>query len=71
MAYSDAYGEFFGRMNERGNVDILHVEDGYPATRLDATVYPIGSEVSAKYEHPQGIELSVADAQKLGIEIEK
>src|SRR5258708_27897008 len=41
MTYSDKYGEFFGRLDERGNVCVLHVEDGLPATRLDASVYPI------------------------------
>lgn len=70
MTYSDQHGEFFGRINDAGNVDVLHVEDGAAATRLDAGVYPVGSDVSARYEHPAGIVLSRADADKLGIEIE-
>lgn len=68
--YSDKHGEFFGRINEDGNVDVLHVEDGSAATRLDASVYPVGSDVSARYEHPAGIVLTRDDATKLGIEIE-
>jgi hypothetical protein len=82
--YSDKYGQFFGRLDERGNVTVLHVEDGLPATRLDASVYPViadatddgelanwrSSSLSARYEFPEGIVLSRADADKLGIEIE-
>ena len=67
--YSDKHGDFFGRINQDGNVDVLHI-DGAAATRLDASVYPVGSDVSARYEHPAGIVLTRADADKLGIEIE-
>ncbi len=70
MSYSDQYGKFFGRLDGRGNVAVLHVEDGAAATRLDAAVYPIGSQLSARYEHPEGIVLSRADAKSLGLEIE-
>ena len=69
MAYTDQHGEFFGRTNENGNVDVLHA-DGSAATRLDASVYPVGSDVSARYEHPAGIVLTRADADRLGLEIE-
>jgi len=71
MTYTDKFGSFFGRINSNGNVDVLHVEDGEAARRLDASVYPVDSELSARYEHADGIELSVVDAEKLGIEIEK
>lgn len=67
--YSDENGEFFGRINEDGNVLVLHL-DGVAATRLDANVYPIGSDLSARYEHAAGIVLSRNDAERLGIEIE-
>ena len=33
--------------------------------------YPVGSELSARYEHPEGITLRPHDAEKLGIEIEE
>jgi hypothetical protein len=69
--YSDKHGEFFGRINELGNVDVLHVEDGAVATRIDANVYPVGSTVSARYEHPTGIVLSRFDAAALGIMIDE
>jgi hypothetical protein len=69
MAYSDKHGEFFGRKAD-GGVAVLHIADGEAATRLDASVYPVGSELSARYEHPEGIVLSEADAATLGIEIE-
>lgn len=67
--YSDQYGEFFGRLNEDGNVDVLHVEDGAAATRLDCSVYAIGSDgsQSVRYEHPEGIVISAADARRIGL----
>lgn len=70
MSYADKHGAFFGRITEAGDVAVFH-EDGSVATRLDANVYPVGSKVSARYEHPQGITLTRADAQKLGIELER
>lgn len=70
MSYADKHGSFFGRINEDGNVDVLHAEDGMAATRLDASVYPVGSDVSARYEHPAGIVLTRDDAAKLAIDIE-
>lgn len=70
MSYQDKFGSFFGRINADGNVIVLHSEDGEAATRLDASVYPIGSEQSARYEHASGIVLSKDDAAKIGLEIE-
>lgn len=70
MAYSDKYGNFFGLLTDGGNVAVFHVEDGAPATRLDALVYPIDSGTSARHEHPEGIVLRRADADDLGIEVE-
>ena len=69
MTYSDQYGEFFGRKTETG-ILILHIDDGEPATRLDASVYPVGASLSTLYEHPEGIILTPDDASRLGIEIE-
>lgn len=62
--------EIFGRINNDGNVAILYAEDGAAVTRLDANVYPVGSELSVRYEHPEGIVLTRSDAAKLGIKIE-
>jgi hypothetical protein len=71
MTYSDKHGEFFGRKADgSGFVMVLHVEDGAPATRLDANVYPVGSELSARHEHPEGILLHAHDAAALGLDIE-
>jgi hypothetical protein len=67
--YADEYGSFFGRLNEDGNVIVLH-ETGEAATRLDANVYPVGSQLSARNEHAAGIVLSRADAARLGLGIE-
>lgn len=64
------FNEFFGRIiNENNNVAIFH-NTGERATRLDANVYPINSGISARYEHADGIILSLYDAKKLNISIE-
>ncbi len=80
MSYRDKYGEFFGRYDAHGNVMVMHVEDGSPATRLDASVYPVQylgenactrtGDLSARYEHPNGITLTPEDAACLDLEIE-
>jgi hypothetical protein len=62
-------GKMFYRINDDGNAIILH-ESGEMVTRIDANVYPVGSDLSARYEHPEGIVLTIADAEKLGIEVE-
>ncbi len=49
---------------------ILYVEDGELVTRIDADVYPVDSNLGARYEHPEGIKLTLADVKKLGITIE-
>jgi len=66
----NAHSQIFGRINDAGNVDVLMTEDGSPCTRIDENVYPVGSSLSARHEHPDGIVLSSADAKKIGIEIE-
>lgn len=63
----------FGRVNSSGNVDVLYADDGYAVTRFDntiATVYPVDSDFSAAYEHPEGITLTQEDAEKIGLNIE-
>ena len=59
-------GIMFYRENTTGNAQIFE-DDGDVATRIDADVYPVGSDTSARYEHPEGIILTVADAETLGI----
>jgi len=61
----------FGRLNFAGTVDVLDVETGEAITRLELDVYPVGSQLSARYDHPEGIALTVADAQRIGLEIER
>lgn len=56
----------FYRIDTNGNAQIFN-EDGTPATRIDANVYPVGSTLSARYEHADGITLTVADAESIGI----
>lgn len=70
MTYTDKYGSFFGRVNGNDLVSVLHVEDGSPATRLEAPVWPVGSKLGCGYEHLEGIVLTRADADAIGLEIE-
>lgn len=64
-----ATNEVFGRINEQGNVDLFDM-DGESATRVDANIYPVGSSLSARYEHPEGITISKDDANRIGVQIE-
>lgn len=61
--------EVFGRINQNGDVDLFDMS-GDAATRIDANVYPIGSSVSARHEHPEGITISKADAERIGVQID-
>ena len=61
----------FGRVNNRGHISLHYASDGGAVTRLDVVgIYPVGSNFGCRYEHPEGIVLTVEDAEKLGIEIE-
>lgn len=61
----------FGRRRTDGNIDVLDVESGERATTLDRDgVYPVGSDLGAKYEHAAGIVLTPDQCEELGIEIE-
>lgn len=62
--------EVFGRTNEAGDVELFEITDGDRATRLNADVYPVGSQLSTRYEHAEGITITRDDAERLGIEIE-
>ena len=65
--------KIFGRINSTGNVDVLTVEDGERVTCITnrRCVYPIGSNLSTHYNHPAGIVLTLKDAKKIGLEIER
>ena len=60
----------YGILNGDGNVVVLHTASGEAVTRIDANVYPVGSDLSARYEHPAGIILTVPDANKIGLSYE-
>lgn len=68
--YSDENGNIFYRVNDNGNADIFYAEDGEAVVSLDENIYPVGSDVSARYEHPEGLELTIEDAKKIGIPCE-
>lgn len=59
----------FGRIDGNGNVAVFEA-DGSAATRIDANVYPVGSQLSTRHEHPEGIVLTAADAETIGLKIE-
>lgn len=60
----------FGRINSDGNITVLNTDSGEPVTRIDSDLYPVGSNVSSRYEHPAGIVLTRQDAEWIGLEIE-
>lgn len=63
--------EIFGRVTSLGHISLHYAIDGMAVTRLDETgIYPVGSNHGCKYEHPEGIVLTAADAAKLHITIE-
>ncbi|HAD09090.1 MAG TPA: hypothetical protein DCF62_06390 [Porticoccaceae bacterium] len=61
--------QLYGRMNQDGTVAIED-EDGNLVTRIEADVYPVGSDQTARHEHPEGISLLRVDAAKLGVILE-
>ena len=64
--------EIFGRIDDNGNVALFYKEGG-AVTIFESEMpmaWPVDSDVSAYYEHPNGIVLEKQDAKKLGIEIE-
>lgn len=61
--------EMFYRVNENGDAVVFH-DSGEVATRIDANVYPVDSDLSARYEHASGIVLTVSDAEEIGIKAE-
>ena len=61
--------KMFYRITDEGNAEIFN-NDGQAVTRIDANVYPVGSILSAMHEHPEGVILTVEDAESLNIEPE-
>ena len=62
--------KIFARKRDDGNFDILEIEDGEAVTQIDINEYPVGSELSVKYEHPAGIIFTLEQVLKNNIEIE-
>jgi hypothetical protein len=56
----------FYRINEDGNAVIFN-DDGYATTKIDANEYPIGSDLSCRYEHVNGIVLTIHQSESIGI----
>ena len=61
------------RIDENGNAAIFE-DEGNVATRINLpvykTVYPVGSDLSTNYEHPEGIVLTIEDARKIELKEE-
>jgi len=62
-------GGMFGRVVEGGNIAVFN-QDGSAATRINARVWPVGSDLSGAYEHPNGIVLTAQDAANINLAIE-
>lgn len=63
--------KIFARKNKDGNYDILETEEGYPITQMEEPqIYPVGSDLSCCYEHPEGITLTFEQVTELGLETE-
>ena len=58
--------KMFYRINEDGNAVIFN-NDGDVVTRIDENVYPVDSVLSVRYEHAEGVVLTIEDAQSIGI----
>ena len=61
--------QIFGRVDDAGNIAVLTVADGEPVNTLPFRVWPVGSDLGAGYDHPDGITLTTDDAKKIGLEI--
>lgn len=55
--------------NNADEYAILYITDGYPVTRLPGC-WPLHSELSGYYEHPEGILLDAEQVERLAIPIE-
>lgn len=64
------YDKLFARKRTDENYDILFEKDGESVTQLDYNEYPVGSELSVRYEHPEGIVFTAEQVAKNNIEIE-
>jgi hypothetical protein len=53
----------------QNNKAVIFNDDGSVATKIDANVYAIDGQ-SVRYEHPEGIALTITDAEKIGIKEE-
>lgn len=60
----------FGRIRQDGNIDVLYADDGCVVTRIDANIYPVGSQLGCRYEHPEGIVLTPEDAATIKLPLE-
>jgi hypothetical protein len=70
LFYDERGVGFYAVRVGRGLVKILE-EDGSPATRVEARLWPVGSQFSSRYDHPEGIFLLAKDARRAGIPIEE
>lgn len=65
---SDING-MYGRTNADGNISVWSASTGAAVTFMPADVKPVGSQLSARKNHPKGIVLTRADALAIGLEI--
>jgi len=58
--------DVYAVIDQDGNYGIFHNEDGWAVTRLEGC-WPLDSDLSGLYEHPEGIRLDEEQVEKLGI----
>lgn len=65
--------KMFGRVNDEGYVMVHHHDDaGLPVTTLDVDgLWPVGSSLCSRCQHPEGIVISMEQARELGLKIER
>ena len=63
-----------GRVDGVDAFIVLHAEDGDLVTRMERydgrSIWPLGSDLGTRYEHPEGIYLTREQCDELGIPIE-
>lgn len=65
---SDING-MYGRTEADGTISVWSMATGAAVTFMPADVKPVGSELSARKNHPLGIKLTRKDALAIGLEI--
>jgi hypothetical protein len=64
-----AINGMYGLLESDGSISVWSASTSKPVTFMPADVKPIGSNLTARKNHPNGIRLTKADAKAIGLEI--